>query len=190
MRTFSGGATRNDDAVKYDYEGFLSPLALHRFGQYMHEHRKQKDGSVRDSDNWQKGIPRKAYVKSMLRHAFDVWSLHRGGAPKNPDTGEPVALDEALAALLFNVQGLLHEVLLERDAGAEAKLEDSVKPLPAISVPMKWQHKCDHDYSNPSTSEWVDIGKSGCSLRPEKIDVYLSRCTEKEAQARFRQVPA
>src|SRR5580698_7792736 len=63
FRTFETGATRNLDASKYDYEGFLSPLVMERFGQYMHKHRVQADGSLRDSDNWQKGIPLQAYMK-------------------------------------------------------------------------------------------------------------------------------
>jgi len=57
MRTFGGGATRNSDQGKPDYEGFLSPLVIIRYGEYMTRHRVQADGNIRDSDNWQKGIP-------------------------------------------------------------------------------------------------------------------------------------
>jgi len=45
------GATRDVDNDKYDYEGFLSPIVLHRYAQYMHKHRLQSDGELRDSDN-------------------------------------------------------------------------------------------------------------------------------------------
>jgi len=51
MRTFKTGATRNDDTGKLDFEGFLSPIALEKFAEYMHKNRIQADGNVRDSDN-------------------------------------------------------------------------------------------------------------------------------------------
>lgn len=111
IRTFETGATRNLDTNKLDYEGFLSPLVLHSFAKYMHSHRLQKDGTMRDSDNWQAGLPMDVYMKSMWRHFMDVWMLHRGGQPISPDSGEPVSLEEALCAVLFNVQGMLHEHL-------------------------------------------------------------------------------
>jgi len=101
MRKFPSGATRNTNQGKIDPEGFLSPTALDAFFQYMNKHRVQSDGALRDSDNWQKGIPVDAYMKSAWRHFFAVWRGHRG-------TGIQV---EDLCALLFNVQGLLHETL-------------------------------------------------------------------------------
>lgn len=111
IRTFETGATRNLDSSKNDYEGFLSPLVIKAFGDYMTSHRKQKDGTLRDSDNWQKGIPIEVYMKSMFRHFMDVWTIHRGGTAVSPDTGEQVDLVEALNAVLFNVQGMMHETL-------------------------------------------------------------------------------
>ncbi len=102
MRTFETGATRDTDQGKPDYEGFLSPFVLERFGQYMSKHRIQADGSVRDSDNWQKGIPQSAYIKSLFRHFMELWKAWR-------TTG---AVDEeAACAMFFNIQGLLHEHL-------------------------------------------------------------------------------
>lgn len=101
MRVFETGATRDQDENKYDYEGFLSPLVLRRFAEYMHKHRVQADGTLRASDNWQKGMPLDCYMKSGYRHFMDWWLGHRGY-----DAGED--LDEALCALLFNVQGYLH----------------------------------------------------------------------------------
>jgi hypothetical protein len=68
VRTFSTGATRDTDEGKLDFEGFLSPTVLKAFAEYMHEKRKMPDGSLRDSDNWQRGIPVDAYMKSMWRH--------------------------------------------------------------------------------------------------------------------------
>lgn len=106
-RNFETGAYRDSDDGKPDYEGFLSPAVLTAFADYMHSHRTQSDGRVRASDNWQKGIPRDVYMKSMWRHFMDVWADHRNG------NDEDVQL-EALMALLFNVQGYAHEILSER----------------------------------------------------------------------------
>jgi hypothetical protein len=102
VRTFSTGATRDTDENKLDFEGFLSPLVLEEFAKYMHGKRKMPDGSMRDSDNWQKGIPLDAYMKSMFRHFFAVWKSHRAGT---------TTAEEDLLGLFFNVQGYLHETL-------------------------------------------------------------------------------
>lgn len=107
VRQFETGATRNNDSDQLDYEGFLSPLALRAYAEYMHEHRFQADGTIRDSDNWQKGIPLESYMKSLIRHVFDLWLMWRD-APhlsreKNPQ--------KILAAILFNAQGALHETV-------------------------------------------------------------------------------
>jgi len=104
LREFETGATRNLDDDKLDFEGFLSPLVLERYAQYMNKHRTQADGAIRESDNWQKGIPLKAYMKSGYRHFFDWWKHHR-------EIPAAEALEESLCALLFNVMGYLHEVL-------------------------------------------------------------------------------
>ena len=101
-RTFDTGATRDLDAGKPDYEGFLSPLVIEAFGRYMTKHRKMADGSIRASDNWQKGIPFGVYMKSAWRHFMAWWSAHRWGG------GD---VEEAICALIFNAQGYLHELL-------------------------------------------------------------------------------
>ena len=101
MRNFESGATRDSDEDKYEYEGFLSPLVLERYAAYMHKHRFQADGQVRAADNWQKGIPKSSYVKSLIRHAFEVWRDWRKG----------IVNQDALCAVMFNAQGLLHEDL-------------------------------------------------------------------------------
>lgn len=111
MQQFAGGATRNLDTSKFDYEAFLHPEALHAYGEFMHSHRTQKDGSLRDGDNWQKGIPFKAYAKSLVRHTFDLWRMHRGFEVTNPDTGLPHTKQELCCAILFNAFGYLKELL-------------------------------------------------------------------------------
>jgi hypothetical protein len=110
VRTFDTGATRDSDETKPDYEGYLSPAVLVRFGEYMTEHRKQADGALRASDNWQKGIPRAAYIKSAWRHFMDWWRAHRSESP--------ALVEEACCALMFNVMGYLHEHLKEQAAKA------------------------------------------------------------------------
>jgi hypothetical protein len=109
MRKFETGATRDSDETKHDPEGFNSPLVELRFCEYMTKHRVQADGGLRASDNWQKGIPRDAYMKSIWRHMLDLWLHHRGYGHK---AKEP--LEEALCALRFNIDGYLFEILKER----------------------------------------------------------------------------
>jgi len=117
MRQFDTGATRDLDDDKLDFEGFLSPTAMMAFASYMHEHRKTANG-LRASDNWQKGIPMDAYMKSMWRHFFDVWALHR----EVPGCAETADMVEALCALMFNVQGYLHETLRQSATFKDAPL--------------------------------------------------------------------
>ena len=108
MREFDTGATRDTDDGKFDYESFLSPLAFRRYAQYMHEHRTQADGKLRDGDNWQKGIPIVTYCKSMWRHLVDLWTLHRELEIKG------VTKQDALCAIIFNAFGYLHELEKKR----------------------------------------------------------------------------
>lgn len=116
IRTFESGASRDTDVSKFDYEGFFSPLVLQEFAAYMDSHRILPDGSTRDSDNWQKGIPLDAYMKSAWRHFMDWWLLHRGHEAVRPEDGTHINLIEALCAVLFNVQGYLHELLKDEEA--------------------------------------------------------------------------
>lgn len=116
IRKFETGATRDSEDGKLDMEGFLSPLVIERFGAYMHHHRKQQDGSLRDSDNWQKGIPQKVYMKSAWRHFFAWWKIHRGGEVLDERDGHSVTLDEAICGLLFNAMGYLHGLLVQKEA--------------------------------------------------------------------------
>ena len=104
IRRFDSGATRDTNLGKLDYDGFLSPLVIRRYAEYMHAHRLQSDGMLRDSDNWQKGIPQDEYRKSAWRHWMDWWSWCRG----RPIEGD---VEDVACALLFNVMGWLHERL-------------------------------------------------------------------------------
>jgi len=104
IRKFDTGATRDAEVGKLDYEAFLSPAVLERYAQYLHKHRVQADGSLRDGDNWQKGIPRNAYMKSAVRHLLAWWKIHRGVIEKED-------LEESLCAVIFNSSGYLFELL-------------------------------------------------------------------------------
>jgi hypothetical protein len=107
MRQFKTGATRDTEENKYDFEGFLSPEVLERYAQYMHKHRHQTDGKLRDSDNWQKGIPKDVYMKSAFRHFMDWWKEHRGLKSRE-------GIEDALCGVLFNTMGYLYEHLKDK----------------------------------------------------------------------------
>ncbi len=118
MRAFETGATRNKE-VDPDIYGFTSPLALGLFAEYMHKNRTQADGTLRDSDNWKKGIPLDSYIRSMRRHLQDLTLIHDG----YPDLARE-SIEDALGGLFFNVQGYMHEAVkarLEEDAREETQ---------------------------------------------------------------------
>lgn len=109
MREFESGANRDSDEAKLDYEGCLSPNVLMRFAEYMREHQHTASG-LRDSDNWQKGIPLKVYMKSLSRHYMDLWLFRRGAI-----TLTDKQLEDTVCAIMFNVQGYLFETLKQKD---------------------------------------------------------------------------
>lgn len=109
LRTFDTGATRDTAEGKPDYEGFLSPIVLRAYAAYMNGHRLQSDGTLRASDNWQKGISKDAYMSSLWRHFMDMWTLHRGYDTEEAD------MEMAICGILFNAMGYLHEELKARE---------------------------------------------------------------------------
>lgn len=113
VRRFSSGATRTDDPNRLDVWGFVSPEVAHRFSVYMHKHREQADGSMRDSDNWQKGMPKVEYAKSLVRHVYDFWLMSRGKKPCfDPHITD---MEDMACAIFFNIQGWLLESVLKRE---------------------------------------------------------------------------
>lgn len=144
VREFSTGANRDVDTGKLDFEGFLSPLVMEEFARYMHKNRHLRDGTIRDSDNWQKGIPLDVYMKSAWRHFFTWWAQHRAGADV------PVTV-EHLCALLFNVQGYLHELL-------------KANPVQTIQTGQEWRARLptlddvEKQWGLPSNGPPVAIG--------------------------------
>jgi len=112
MREFKTGATRNNDDNKLDYEGFLSPLVLKRYAEYMNKHRLQEDGSLRDSDNWQLTYGEDHYaicMKSLTRHFMDIWLHQRGEGEQAQED-----LETALCAVLFNTNSYLFKLLKDK----------------------------------------------------------------------------
>ncbi len=142
MREFDTGATRDTDENKLDFDGFLSPLVLHRYAEYLNKHRTQADGKLRDSDNWQKGIPLAVYMKSAFRHFFYWWAYHR---KTNIVIKEDI--EESLCGLLFNAMGYLHEHLkgdynvLEIDK-PKFKVGDEVTLKPRSSAALWIRERC------------------------------------------------
>lgn len=113
MNTFETGATRSEDVVRDDPDGYLSPLFLDMYFKYMTKHRVQADGAVRDSDNWQKGIPLARYMKGMWRHFFHMWQRHRGY--EVTDSLAADSIEEDISAMFFNLQGYAHEYLKDKN---------------------------------------------------------------------------
>ncbi len=103
MKIYESGATRTG-GLKPDYSGFLSPLTIKRYGEYMLKHQVQSDGTLRGSNNWKKGIPLESYMASGYRHFIDWWTQHEGYEGDDE-------LEESLCALIFNASGYLHEII-------------------------------------------------------------------------------
>jgi hypothetical protein len=106
-RQFSTGANRNGNEDKLDYHGFLSPIVFKRYAEYMHKNRHLEDGTMRDGDNWKKGIPKEVYIECGWRHFHDWWMESDGYESRE-------GIEEAICGLMFNCMGYLHETLKEQ----------------------------------------------------------------------------
>lgn len=130
MRTFETGATRDVDNAKLDYEAFLSPIVLRAYAEYMNHNRVQADGAVRPGDNWQLGIPLDAYMKSAWRHFMALWQRHRGNSADEE-------IETACCAVLFNIQGYLHEYIKHRH-NTDLSVVQAVKDADdALAIPRR-----------------------------------------------------
>lgn len=118
LRRFSTGATRDVEGEKLDFEGFMSPLVVERYAQYLHKHRVQSDGTKRPSDNWQLGFPLDACMKSAFRHFHDWWKQHRKWKSAED-------IEDSICAVIFNASAYLHERLKARQG-----------PKPGQIIPM------------------------------------------------------
>jgi hypothetical protein len=161
MRDFDTGATRDTDDGKFDFDGFNSVLVDHAYAAYMHKNRHTKDGDYRESDNWQRGIPFEVYLKSALRHMFEMRAVHHGYHLPTRD-GEEAAdyMPDILCAILFNVKGYLHEYLkLEHELTEKVldKLTDDRDALDSIRIPRLDRDE-NEEYCSPGNCPDCDLG--------------------------------
>lgn len=105
-----GRATRTASENRYDPEGYLSPLSIERFAEYMQKNQYQADGSKRESDNWQKGMPERRLMQGLWRHFLHLWTRHRGFEPTDVNAGEDI--QEDLCAIIWGAQAMLHQRLV------------------------------------------------------------------------------
>lgn len=110
IRKWKTGATRDTELGKPDYEGFMSPIVLQRFGDYMNHHRVQANGALRDSDNWQKHFGEHhldVCIKSLWRHFMDLWLEHRGFSSRE-------GIENAMMGIMFNVMAYADKYLKDK----------------------------------------------------------------------------
>jgi len=118
MRNFGKqSGTRDEDKDKLDFEGFLSPIVLQAYSEYMHKHRIQADGKIRESDNWQKHFGENHFsvcMKSLWRHFMDLWLEHRGFKSRE-------GIKDALMGILFNTMAYLDKLLKDERTNSKTK---------------------------------------------------------------------
>lgn len=94
--TFESGAKRIVSG-KEDYVESISWLSLRRYAQYMDEMAKRYGRG-----NWAKGIPVESYEGAIIRHFQKYIAKKYYGIDIEPNVDHE-------AAMLFNIQGLMHE---------------------------------------------------------------------------------
>lgn len=113
IRIFKSGAFRNSDKGKLDHEGFLNPLVIERFSQYLDKHRVMEDGTMRDSDNWQGFFGEKhkdICMKSAWRHFLSWWKAHRGYKTEEE-------IEDSICGVIFNANAYLLKLLTDKQNG-------------------------------------------------------------------------
>lgn len=94
-RDFSTGAHRDIQKGKGRFD-LLSPIAMRRLALHY-----ESGAEKYDERNWELGMPLKVFLDSALRHMFDYLEGMRD--------------EDHLAAVLFNVSGLIHgEEMIKR----------------------------------------------------------------------------
>jgi len=93
---FSTGAIRDSQEGKVDFVETISFTAHHRYAKYMTE-KKKKYGA----GNFKKGITSQSYEWSLLRH-IDKYFRNKY------ENGNDEPNEDHLAAIRFNVDGLMH----------------------------------------------------------------------------------
>lgn len=113
-REFATGATRDTNKSKLAYDRGLSVQVLQRYMEYLEKHRVQKDGSLRNFDNWKQGIPPAVYRESLMRHCVDTIRKSKGLPLR-----EEMDLEDLLCADIFNSMGWLFELLVAKSGNRE-----------------------------------------------------------------------
>jgi len=108
-RIFETGSSRNSDEGKLDYAGFNAPIVEWIFAQYMHKHRFLEDGTMRASDNWQKGFPQEEILKSLVRHVKDLELIAAGY--NLTEHGKDVSMTDVLCAIRFNTNAYILSIV-------------------------------------------------------------------------------
>lgn len=101
LHVFDTGAKRVTSG-KEDYIESISWLALKRYAEYM-----DKMAERYGRGNWAKGIPIESYEGAIIRH------MQKYIAKKYYDIDIEPNVDHE-AAILFNIQGLIHEQEMKR----------------------------------------------------------------------------
>jgi hypothetical protein len=113
-RIFASGATRDTNKDKLAYDKGLSMQVLQAYMEYLGKHRLMKDGSLREWNNYKKGIPIETYRESLMRHTVDVVRKSYGLPLR-----EEMSLPELLCAVIFNASGYLFELLVAESGNRE-----------------------------------------------------------------------
>jgi hypothetical protein len=103
MATYN--VTKDSGEDKLEFSRFFSSKVLRRRAEFM-----RKYNSLKTPDSWKKGIPEIEYVASLFRHFMDIWSFYEAGRVE-------CDIRESLCALMFNAEGLLHEILKDDENG-------------------------------------------------------------------------
>lgn len=136
MVVFEGAAKRSSPVGRPNYAGYNSAWVTKFFGAYMLKHQTCADGTKREAHNWKFGMPMARYVESLSRHYTDLsqlWdrmNLYEGITPENIRDFE-----EAMGAVLFNINGLIHEYERAKEGGvtqASLKGPPSSDELPTV----------------------------------------------------------
>ena len=136
IRKFNTGATRDTSSGKLEYFGFMHPLCDYSYANYMNQHRKMTDGSLRDSNNWWGGFPKIIVLQSMCRHIEDLKLINAGyfvyehrtsevaerkvftkKLETLPENYKEITEEECCNAIRFNSQAYLLAILKEENNG-------------------------------------------------------------------------
>ncbi len=108
IRHFESGAVRGSGG-KLEFGEYLSPHMLFRYAEHM-----RKNAIKYGKGNWLKGIPENEYWESGFRHFMMIFMERQLGIQMEPDT-------DHYAALIFNIQGLMHEEAERKIKSGETK---------------------------------------------------------------------